>query len=49
MKESFKERDSKSQLAVALYENDDEVLTKVKSENLIPEDVWNTALWALKQ
>ena len=43
------EQNKKTQLAVAFYENDTKALAKLKSENVVPENLWELAAWASKK
>ena len=49
LKASVGEQNKKTQLAIAFYENDTKALAKLKSENVVPEDLWELAAWASKK
>jgi hypothetical protein len=40
---------TKSLLALAFYEKDNSAINALKSENIVPKDVWDIAAWAVGQ
>ncbi|SDE73587.1 protein of unknown function [Pricia antarctica] len=49
LKETSGDTNSKSKLAIALYENNTKEIEVLESENLVPMDVLEIATWSLKQ
>ncbi len=49
LKEATGDKNLKSALALALYEQDTNGLKRNASKPLVPKDVWETADWAIKQ
>ncbi len=49
LKETTGNRNLKSAMALSLYENDTSALKRNASKPLVPKDVWQTAVWSLKQ
>lgn len=49
LKRFMNENDKQTQLAIAFYEKDTATLARLKEENIVPKDVWETAAWAISQ
>ena len=46
---ALSKKNKKTKLALIFYENDTEILAKLKKENMVAEDVWEMASWAVNK